>query len=161
MNAQFGPAITYVLQNEKGYVNDAADPGGETNFGITKRQYPNLDIKNLTREQAIAIYERDFWKFGDFSSQRIATKMLDIFVNMPPARAIKLLQLSLRSILAGPVVADGILGSHTIAFANAADEQALLDELKFQLVKNYLQEALAAPSETKFLDGWLRRAVKG
>lgn len=32
-----------------------------TNFGISAMSYPDLDIKNLTRDQAIAIYKRDFW----------------------------------------------------------------------------------------------------
>lgn len=39
----------YVIPNEKGYVNNPRDPGGETNMGIAKRYHPNEDIKNLTR----------------------------------------------------------------------------------------------------------------
>jgi lysozyme family protein len=57
----FAVAIGRLLGNEGGYVNDPRDPGGETNWGISKRSYPNLDIKALTRDQAIAIYQRDFW----------------------------------------------------------------------------------------------------
>ena len=47
--AGFDDAVEIVLQNEKGYVNDPADPGGETNWGISRRAYPHLDIANLTR----------------------------------------------------------------------------------------------------------------
>lgn len=54
-------AISFVLAHEGGYVDDPRDSGGETNWGISKRSYPNVDIKNLTRNQAIGIYERDFW----------------------------------------------------------------------------------------------------
>ena len=42
-------------------MNDPHDAGGETNFGISKRQYPNLDIKNLTKQQAADIYKRDYY----------------------------------------------------------------------------------------------------
>ena len=48
-----------VISHEGGYSNDAKDPGGETNFGISKRAYPQVDIKNLTRDAAKQIYKRD------------------------------------------------------------------------------------------------------
>ena len=44
--------ISTVLKHEGGYVHDPKDLGGETNFGITKRWYPDIDIKNLTKEKA-------------------------------------------------------------------------------------------------------------
>lgn len=54
-------AFDRTMGHEGNYVNDPDDPGGETNWGISKRSYPNVDIKNLTRENAKAIWERDFW----------------------------------------------------------------------------------------------------
>ena len=57
----FDAAIRSVLKHEGGYVNNPRDPGGETNWGISKRAYPSLDIRNLTREAAIEIYRRDYW----------------------------------------------------------------------------------------------------
>jgi Glycosyl hydrolase 108 len=57
----FQKAIDFTLPSEGGYSNDPNDPGGETNFGISKRAHPTLDIKSLTREQAIAIYYNDYW----------------------------------------------------------------------------------------------------
>lgn len=44
-----------------GYTNDPRDPGGETHFGITKRDYPDVDIKALTLEAALQIYFREYW----------------------------------------------------------------------------------------------------
>lgn len=44
-----------------GYTNDPKDPGGETKFGISKRSFPELDIKNLTPEQAMFIYLDKYW----------------------------------------------------------------------------------------------------
>jgi lysozyme family protein len=57
----FLQAFAVVVGEEGGYVNDPADPGGETRYGISKRAYPDVDIKNLTLAQAQAIYQRDYW----------------------------------------------------------------------------------------------------
>lgn len=159
--ADFSKAIDFVLANEGGYVNNPADPGGETNFGISRRQYPALDIKDLTREEAVTIYERDYWKFDDVASQRVATKVFDACVNMGPSQAVRLLQLALGGIQAGPVIADGKFGPETIEHANAADEEKLIDEFKARLAKFYCDEALQGTGKDGFLLGWLRRAVKG
>ena len=57
----FNKIIYKVLEHEGGYVNDKDDLGGETNYGITKRFYPNLDIENLSKQEAIDIYYDDYW----------------------------------------------------------------------------------------------------
>ena len=59
--SKFDEIIEGVLKHEGGYVNDPTDLGGETNFGITKRFYPDVDIKNLTEEGAKEIYKKDYW----------------------------------------------------------------------------------------------------
>jgi lysozyme family protein len=163
--ADFAAAVDYVLANEGGYVNDAADPGGETNFGISKRQYPLLDIRNLTRDDAIAIYKRDYWDhvpgFAQLASSRVATKFFDVYVNMPPAVAVRILQMALRGIQAGPIVVDGQFGAQTVAQVNAADEGRLMDELKAQIAHAYCDDVLRSISAYHDLLGWLRRAVRG
>ncbi|HRQ68067.1 MAG TPA: glycosyl hydrolase 108 family protein [Candidatus Syntrophosphaera sp.] len=57
----FDRIIEFTLKWEGGYNNDPNDPGGETNFGISKRYHPKEDIKNLTRERAIEIYRNEYW----------------------------------------------------------------------------------------------------
>ncbi len=57
----FDRAFAFVVGEEGGYVNNPADPGGETKFGISKKAYPDVDIANLTLEAAKAIYLRDYW----------------------------------------------------------------------------------------------------
>lgn len=57
----FDRALAFVLAREGGYVNDPRDPGGETKYGISRRAYPQLDIKGLTHADAGAIYARDYW----------------------------------------------------------------------------------------------------
>ena len=57
----FEAAVSSVLKHEGGFVDHPDDPGGATNFGISQRSYPELDIKALTRQDAMRIYERDYW----------------------------------------------------------------------------------------------------
>lgn len=57
----FITAFNRVIGHEGGYVHDPSDPGGETKWGISKRSYPNVNIKELTRVQASEIYDKDFW----------------------------------------------------------------------------------------------------
>ena len=61
MKTTFNEIIEVVLEHEGGYVNDPDDAGGETKYGIAKRWYPNVDIKNLTKEEAKKIYHMDYW----------------------------------------------------------------------------------------------------
>jgi lysozyme family protein len=58
---QFDVAVNEVLGEEGGYVNNVSDPGGETQWGISKRAFPDVDIKNLTRDDAKALYEAHYW----------------------------------------------------------------------------------------------------
>lgn len=57
-----------LLVVEGGYVNDPNDPGGETKYGISKRFYPRVDIKNLTKDDAKKIFVKDYFNpyFGLF-----------------------------------------------------------------------------------------------
>src|ERR1700687_938428 len=57
----FRVSLQFTLKWEGGYVNSPSDPGGETKWGISKRAYPNLDIANLTADQASCIYTQDDW----------------------------------------------------------------------------------------------------
>jgi len=52
----FEPAFEFMLPHEGGYADDPNDRGGQTKFGISKRQYPNEDIRNFTLDEAKAIY---------------------------------------------------------------------------------------------------------
>lgn len=94
MESSFEQAIKFVLRWEGGYSNNPNDPGGETNFGISKRAYPSLDIKNLTIEQAKVIYHKDYWlKAGcDQLSYPLDIIIMDTAVNCGVGKALSLLQ---------------------------------------------------------------------
>lgn len=131
MNADWPTAIDFVLRMEGGYTLDPNDPGGETNFGISKRAYPNVDIKNLTVDAAKAIYERDYWQACrcDELPTPFAIAVFDAAVNQGVNRAKRLLQIALE------VKVDGIIGDITIAAAFKATKST---------VKRFLAERLAA-----------------
>jgi lysozyme family protein len=88
----FEEAFSRLVSHEGGYVNNPTDPGGETKFGISKRSYPAVDIKNLTKDKASAIYYIDFWQpLGDADSA-IKFQMFDFAVNSGIQTAIRKLQ---------------------------------------------------------------------
>jgi len=94
-SSQFHKCMQFILSVEGGYVNNPKDPGGETNYGISKRAYPNEDIKNLKLPRVLEIYEKDYWDSKwDKWSFPIALCMMDTAVNMGPGVAQKLYKLS-------------------------------------------------------------------
>jgi len=100
----FDTAFARLVGNEGGYVNDPLDPGGETKFGISKRSYPHVDIKNLTVEQAKAIYFKDFWSLLFDARPAIKFQAFDFAVNSGIQTAIRKLQAAIG------VADDGIWG---------------------------------------------------
>ena len=93
----FDVAIERVLGHEAGYVNDPNDPGGETKWGISKRSYPDLNIKELTRDDAKVIYKRDFWDRlkGDRLYDGVAYQLLDFAINSGIGTAVRYFQRAL------------------------------------------------------------------
>ena len=160
-NDSFDAAVKAVLDWEGGYVNDPADPGGETNFGISRRSYPTTDIEHLTVDQAIAIYRRDFWTPLRCSEMPapIAAKVFDMAVNMGLQTAAKLLQRALNHLcINGPLAIDGKIGPLTILAAKTASTNRLLAALRTEARNHYIELATETPSLRQYLRGWLRRA---
>jgi lysozyme family protein len=157
---KFLKAFDYVMLHEGGYVNDSTDPGGETRYGISKRSYSNLNIKDLTLDQAREIYHRDFWikaKCENIDDENIAIKFFDLSVNMGIGQAVKLIQRALRA-TGEQVVEDSVIGPITLAAINKADPTDLLSALKSEAAGFYRLIAQANPSQQKFIEGWLSRA---
>lgn len=113
----FEDAIERILSHEGGYVNNPADPGGETQWGIAKRSYPTVNIKTLTREGAKAIYLRDFWTpvASKINDPALCFQVLDAAVNHGIGNSIRFLQRALG------VADDGAFGPTSIAALSARD----------------------------------------
>jgi lysozyme family protein len=94
MKETFTKAIKFILTWEGGYVDDINDMGGETNYGISKRSYPNEDIKNMTIDRATEIYYQDYWLQAGCEELPSPLDMvvMDTAVNMGMSRAKKILE---------------------------------------------------------------------
>ncbi len=161
--SDFHLAIAVVLQHEGGFVDNAKDPGGATHFGISLRYLRQHrcnatveDIKNLTREEAIKIYQTDWWERYHYSvidHQVIATKVFDMAVNMGAKQAHICLQRALRAATEKPLPEDGILGEKTVVAINTAYPKILLAALKSEAAGFY-----RSLHKSEFETGWLNRA---
>ena len=153
----FDEIIEQVLEHEGGYVNDPNDLGGETNWGITKRFYPELDIKHLTRAKAKDIYRRDYWDRNKVESlpKELWHIYFDMCVNMGKRTAVKVLQRAANSMSKGLTV-DGGLGPNTIK----ALEGVNVERVRAYRVKYYVDLVNDKPRQERFYFGWFRRALE-
>jgi lysozyme family protein len=147
----FEDLIDRVLGHEGGYVNHPADPGGETQWGISRRSYPNLDIRNLSRAAAVSIYRRDFWQrvSGDFLPPAFAFQALDAAVNHGIETSVRWMQ------RAAGVADDGVIGPITLGAVRAANPA--------DLVLLFNAERLAFYAKLRTFDsfgrGWCNRVA--
>ena len=153
MSVGFEPAVELILKHEGGYVNHPDDPGGETNFGIAKRSYPDLDIAKLSKHDAKRIYKEDYWDKvrGDEMHPAVALMVFDTAVNMGISRASKFLQ---EVVNANPI--DGIIGSGTLQNCNNACENAVEFVLESYANKRLDYYKKLSTFDT-FGKGWTRR----
>ena len=153
----FNEIIEQVLEHEGGYVNDPKDLGGETKYGITKRFYPDIDIKNLTIEQAKEIYKKDYWDRNKVESlpQNLWHIYFDMCVNMGKRTAVKVLQRAANN-KGRDIEVDGGLGPMTIGALKGVE----LDRVRAFRVKYYVDLITARPEQEKFYLGWFRRATE-
>lgn len=131
---RFPQFIDRLLAHEGGYTDDRRDPGNwtggkvgvgqlkGTKFGIAANTYPTLDIKNLTRAQAVEIYRRDFWERSrsDRLHPAVGFQLLDGAVNSGIPQASRWLQRAVG------VADDGIIGPVTLAAIRAADHNDMV-----------------------------------
>ena len=151
----FNLAMDWIIKTEGGYVNDPTDQGGETKYGISARQYPNLDIANLTEAWAREIYNRDYW-FAfrcDQMPPAIALFAFDALVNHRPQAAARLLQQSINA------TADGIIGPGTIKRARRADPHTTIRLMALKRLDLYDAIVRSNSSQAKFIDGWRARVL--
>lgn len=173
--ASFEAALPTLLFHEGGFVDHKSDPGGATNWGVSlrwvKSQHVDLDvdhdgdidaddIRQLSQVQAANLYKCFWWDkngYGQIQDQQVATKLLDLAVNMGSPQAHKILQRAI-CCCKQKVDIDGAIGLKTITAANACDSVCLLFHLRDQAAAFYQALATRKPSMAVFLKGWLRRA---
>lgn len=145
----FDVAFDRVIGSEGGYTDGAGDPGGETNWGISKRSYPHVDIRNLTREGAKALYRRDFWDRldADGFADGVAFQLFDFAANSGIETAVRYLQRAIG------VADDGHWGPVSRAAAAAISETDTLMRLNAERL-DFMTRLSNWPVAGK---GWARR----
>jgi lysozyme family protein len=151
----FERAVAIVLAYEGGFVDDPRDAGGATNFGISQRAYPELDIAALTEDQAKAIYHRDYWEpiQGDALPAPLAIMTFDAAVNMGVGTAVRQLQ----TVLGCEV--DGGMGPVTCGACAAVVEADELEPLAADLCARRCLDYATYEDFDTYGWGWLRRAT--
>lgn len=147
----FEMAVNLTLQKEGILSDHKDDAGGLTKYGISQAAYPGVDIANLTKEQAIALYKRDYWEKAQCEELPYPLDVLlfDTAVNHGVVKAIKILQESLN------IKADGVMGQNTRAAARTAKNSVYTI---FML--NRLFVYTNAKSWPTFKEGWKNRLVQ-
>ena len=141
MSNSFKECLDLVLKSEGGWVNNPADPGGETNLGVTKRVWeeyvghPVETLKNLTKEDVAPLYEQKYWRatYCEVLPRGLDLLVFSMGVNGGPGRAVKLLQSAIGC------VPDGVIGSRTMELikqSNALDLIAKYSEARRSYYKS-------------------------
>lgn len=174
------PLINAVIAREGGYVNNSADSGGATNFGITqtvaRAQGYAGNMRDLPRSEAVNIYTCLYWLkpclnlIGDHSP-KLAEKMFGIGVNMGPAIAIGFLKRALNvlnrngvdyaNISTAPLV-DATTTNALMAFIakrGSAAEGVLIKSINALQGERYISLAEARPADEAFVYGCLKNRI--
>lgn len=169
--ADFNLSIPTVLRHEGGFVNNAADPGGATKYGVSLRWLKSqglagdinhdgdidiADIRALTPEMASAFYRTQWWDkygYGNILPQAVATKIFDTSVNVGPVRAHTFVQQAV-----GVTPTTGVFGPITLGKVNSINSVTLLSALQ-EIQAGFYRSLVAKDSaRQQFLNGWLNRA---
>lgn len=168
--ATFEAAIDWVINHEGGELTK--DPVW-TRWGVTLPEIKTAgldynqdgvvdlaDIDGLTREEAREFYRQMDWReeFAYIADQRVATKVLDLCVNVGEKQAIKLLQRACRAVTGYALTDDGVFGSRTLAATNGSDPGRLLAAMASEAAGFYRLISAARADYKQYLNGWLNRA---
>ena len=162
---RYDSAFKRLMILEGGHVVNEIDPGGETKYGISKRSYPDINIKSLTQQQAKEIYRKDWWQKykydkmatmcdGDYSE--IAIRIFILAINIGAKNANKVLQ---RGLLAcgEELDIDGIIGGHTKQLL-LSNGHRIIFPFRSEAAGFYRSLVAGRPELKPFLKGWLERA---
>jgi len=120
--SRFEHCLTHILRHEGGYVDNPKDPGGATNFGITRKtlarwrqvspwwKLPKSQVRTIKHREVSAIYRSLYWDRcrSSIMPKGLDYALFDFAVNSGPSRAIRHLQTVLG------VMQDGIVGPITL-----------------------------------------------
>ncbi len=157
MRQNFEECMARLLEHEGGYVWHAQDPGGETNFGVTRavyeqyvgRQVMDGEMEGLTHDDVYPIYKENYWDAvrGDDLPSGVDWSTFDWAVNSGKSRASKALQR-----IVG-VEADGGIGPMTLQAVAEVDPEEIIKQMHYVRDKFYR----SLDTFEVFGKGWVRR----
>lgn len=166
-NPHFDKAFDEIIKVEGGYVNDPADRGGETMYGITVKVARaagyNGAMRDLPLDVAKQIYKTNYWdslKLDDIAkkSPPVAHECFESAVNCGIMAAAKWLQTAINALSkTATLTVDGKVGAATVAALEQRDAAHVVKLLNIQQGYHYLNLSVKSPSQKKFLRGWLKR----
>lgn len=157
MSKNFQKSLKRVLKHEGGYVNHPSDPGGETNFGITKstaRSYGyHGSMRTIPMTVVEKIYKSQYWdamscENFDFDFA-LAYQLFDAAVNHGLLNARKILQRTIK------VKDDGIIGAVSLAAIRQLDTADLVQMFNAERISFYTRIS----TFPTFGRGWMNRMV--
>ena len=198
-STRYAAAIKKLLLIEGGFVDDPLDRGGATKFGISLRflavagafdsdgdgiadfdldmdgDIDGVDIRKLTRGDAVYLYLKHFWEplGADSLPVPIGEMLFDQGVNGGLTAARKLLQRAINTgLLLIPVSTakksllkvDGGIGDITMAAlrkvvqSNSFGVTGLVSAYRDAVRERYRNIVARYPEQKRFLNGWLARA---
>ena len=175
----YDQAFDVLMENEGGYVNHPADPGGETKYGICKKYNPDIDVKSITLDFAKDYYYQKFWlpMYERIKDRRIAIKLFDISVHVGKSRLRELINETLRDAVCYPdpqlvaeldTAIDAYKNNDDLAYwedyvvdkINSTDSDLFLNMFRNELINYYCDRIYDNNKLHVFRLGWIRRAVK-
>lgn len=171
-----------IVAREGGYVNDPADPGGPTKYGVTLATLRGLGVDNngdgrvdaadvaaLTQDQAVTLFVNRYYlrPHLDLLPEPLQPPVFDMYVNAG-STAVKILQ---RLLVArgAKIVVDGVIGAETLSAVKSAAADLGGEQLSYaySIARRdfYYRLADSRPSSRKYVrtrsggkGGWIRRA---
>jgi len=155
------------------YSNDREDSGNwtggaigvgdlkGTKFGISAASYPDVDIRNLTIQDAERIYVKDYWSkmsLDSILSETLQEELFDTGVNMGVRTAVTICQRALNFLGVGFYKVDGVMGPITLSGVNywaSWDAEALFRALNGFQFMEYVY--VVENKGHKFAAGWMKR----
>ena len=157
MKKNFDKSLEMLLHHEGGFSNHPSDPGGITNFGVTKAVYEKWvgrevsieEMKDLTHEDVAPIYKKNYWDRvrGDDLPSGLDWAAFDWAVNSGTGRPAKVIQ---RFVSAKQ---DGAIGPQTLRLIAENDPGDMIQYLYEQRQKFYERQKIFKT----FGRGWTRR----
>lgn len=166
--ATFQPALTKVLENEGGYVNNPNDRGGETYRGIARNFWPTWEGWEKVDEYKPNIpdklllpavekfYKLNFWdkiKGDEIKDQEIAESIFDFAVNAGIVTASKCAQKAVCC------ESYGVIGKQTLTVLNCTISELFILRFTIEKINHYIKICEKSPLQKTFFFGWVRRAV--